>query len=60
MKSTLKFKTRIPSYIFKRHDFYYFRMTLPQQYWDKVVREIYLSLKTPFKKEAFNLAQYLH
>jgi hypothetical protein len=35
-------------------------MTLPKRYWDSAGREIFLSLKTPFKREAHNLAQYLH
>jgi hypothetical protein len=53
-------KPKIPSHIFKRNDFYYFRLTLPKMYWNSIGREIYLSLKTTYKKQALRLAQYLH
>ncbi|MDR0621989.1 MAG: hypothetical protein LBJ61_08960, partial [Deltaproteobacteria bacterium] len=55
-QKTKKPKTRIPSYIFKRGDFYYFRFTLPKKYWNTLCREIYLSLRTPYRKKAISLA----
>jgi hypothetical protein len=55
-----KFKPRVPSRIYRRGDFYYFRFILPLEHRERFGQEIRVSLKTPFRQKALELAGKLY
>jgi hypothetical protein len=59
-KNKYKNQRRIPSYIFKRNDFYYFRVALPTPFKVRLGGEVCLSLRTTLRSDALTLSRHLH
>ncbi|MDR1677880.1 MAG: hypothetical protein LBS44_05755 [Deltaproteobacteria bacterium] len=56
---TRKIKPRIPAYLLKRGDYYYYRQVLPTQYKQRLGNEVCLSLRTSLRADAVKLSRYL-
>ncbi|MDR0548072.1 MAG: hypothetical protein LBI10_01460 [Deltaproteobacteria bacterium] len=54
--SAKKRKSQVPTHIYKRGDFYYFRAVFPDSLKERFGQEIRFSLITPFRKKALELS----
>jgi hypothetical protein len=52
--------SRVPSHIFKRNDFYYFRVALPKAHKERLGNEVFMSLRTTIRAKALRIAQHLY
>jgi hypothetical protein len=55
-----KSKPQVPSHVYKREDFYHFRARFPENHNDRFSPEIRLSLRTPYRMKALELAGTLY